>query len=191
MRMPLRPSALASALLLLLAGAGTAAADSVTGTPAVLAAPDGAKLAATYYSAGRPGPGILLCHQCNMDRKSWNGLAEKLARAGFHVLTIDYRGFGESAGARHNERDAPRAAIRPTWNRGSNAPFRRHASHVAPYAIPASTSRCSANSLFIQSITARTQAARRRSRWTMIQYSAAISGIGRVSRSSSGWPSPT
>jgi len=103
MRMPLRPSALAAALLLLLAGAGTAAADSVTGTPAVLAAPDGAKLAATYYSAGRPGPGILLCHQCNMDRQSWNGLAEKLARAGFHVLTIDYRGFGESAGARHND----------------------------------------------------------------------------------------
>ena len=103
MRMPLRPSALAAALLLLLAGAGTAAADSVTGTPAVLAAPDGAKLAATYYSAGRPGPGILLCHQCNMDRKSWNGLAEKLAKAGFHVLTIDYRGFGESAGARHND----------------------------------------------------------------------------------------
>jgi len=101
--MPLRPSALAAALLLLLAGAGTAAADSVTGTPAVLAAPDGAKLAATYYSAGRPGPGILLCHQCNMDRKSWNGLAEKLARAGFHVLTIDYRGFGESSGARHND----------------------------------------------------------------------------------------
>jgi dienelactone hydrolase len=101
--MPLRPSALAAALLLLLAGAGTAAADSVTGTPAVLAAPDGAKLAATYYSAGRPGPGILLCHQCNMDRQSWNGLAEKLAKAGFHVLTIDYRGFGESAGARHND----------------------------------------------------------------------------------------
>jgi dienelactone hydrolase len=101
--MSLRPSALAAALLLLFAGAGNAAADSITGTPAVLAAPDGAKLAATYYSAGKPGPGILLCHQCNMDRKSWNGLAEKLARAGFHVLTIDYRGFGESAGARHND----------------------------------------------------------------------------------------
>ncbi len=103
MRIPPRPSALAAALLLLLARAGTASADSVAGTPAVLAAPDGAKLAATYYSAGRPGPGILLCHQCNMDRRSWNGLAEKLARAGFHVLTIDYRGFGESAGARHND----------------------------------------------------------------------------------------
>jgi len=101
--MSLRPPAVAAALTLLLAGAGNAAADSVTGTPAVLAAPDGAKLAATYYSGGKPGPGILLCHQCNMDRKSWNGLAEKLAKAGFHVLTIDYRGFGESAGARHND----------------------------------------------------------------------------------------
>ena len=103
MRLPLRPRTVAAALTLILAGAGAAAADSVTGTPASLAAPDGAKLAATYYSAGKPGPGILLCHQCNMDRKSWNGLAEKLAKAGFHVLTIDNRGFGESAGARHND----------------------------------------------------------------------------------------
>jgi pimeloyl-ACP methyl ester carboxylesterase len=101
MRRSLRPLAAVSGLLLLLAGAGTAAADSVTGTPASLAAPDGAKLAATYYSAGKPGPGILLCHQCNMDRRMWNGLAEKLAKAGFHVLTIDYRGYGESAGKRH------------------------------------------------------------------------------------------
>jgi dienelactone hydrolase len=104
--------ALSAALVFLLAGAGTAAADSVTGTPASLAAPDGIKLAATYYSAGKPGPGILLCHQCNKDRKSWSGLAEKLARAGFHVLTIDYRGFGESAGARHNDLpNAERARI--------------------------------------------------------------------------------
>ena len=103
MRLSLRPRTVAAALTLILACAGTAAADSVTGTPASLAAPDGAKLAATYYSAGKPGPGILLCHQCNMDRKSWNGLAEKLAKAGFHVLTIDNRGFGESAGAHHND----------------------------------------------------------------------------------------
>ena len=54
---------------------------------------------------------------------------------------------------------------------------------------PASTSRCSLNSAFIQSIAARTQAERRRSRWTMIQYSAAISGIGGVRRSRRGWPS--
>src|SRR5262249_17219934 len=104
--------ALSAALALLLAGAGIAAADSVTGTPAKLQAPDGATLAATYYSAGKPRPGILLCHQCNMDGRSWSGLAEKLARAGFHVLTVDYRGFGESAGARHNDQsNAERARL--------------------------------------------------------------------------------
>jgi dienelactone hydrolase len=107
-----RLEALAVALTLSVAGAAAAAADSVTGTPATLSAPDGARLAATYYSAGKPGPGILLCHQCNKDRKSWNGLAERLARAGFHVLTIDYRGFGESTGARHNDLpDAQRAKL--------------------------------------------------------------------------------
>jgi dienelactone hydrolase len=92
--------ALSGALILLLAGTRAAGAP-VTGTPASLAAPDGTKLAATYYSGGQPGPGILLFHQCNRDRSVWNGLAEKLARAGFHVLTVDYRGYGESGGARH------------------------------------------------------------------------------------------
>ena len=39
------------------------------------------------------------------------------------------------------------------------------------YTAPAIMSRCSAKSALTQSITARTQAERRRSRWTMIQYS--------------------
>jgi dienelactone hydrolase len=90
-----------SALILLIAGFQFAAGESVAGTPATIAAPDGTKLATTYYSAGKPGPGILLLHQCNKDRSSWKGLAESLARAGFHVLTLDYRGYGESGGARH------------------------------------------------------------------------------------------
>lgn len=93
--------ALSGALILLLAGTRAVAGAPVSGTPASLAAPDGTKLAATYYSAGQPGPGILLLHQCNRDRSSWNALAESLARAGFHVLTVDYRGYGESGGARH------------------------------------------------------------------------------------------
>jgi hypothetical protein len=81
-------------------------------------------------------------------------------------------------------------AARPTSSvRAVQTAMRRQ---VAPHRTePASTSRCSANSALSQSITARTQAERRRSRWTMIQYSAAISGIGGVSRSSRGWPSPT
>jgi dienelactone hydrolase len=63
-----------------------------------LAAPDGVNLKATYFAAGKAGPGILLLHQCNMQRKAWDELAPKLAAAGMNVLTLDFRGFGESGG---------------------------------------------------------------------------------------------
>jgi dienelactone hydrolase len=65
-----------------------------------LKAADGITLKATYFSPGRPGPAMLLLHQCNMDRHAWDGLAKDLSGAGFHVLTLDYRGFGESGGDR-------------------------------------------------------------------------------------------
>jgi len=63
-----------------------------------ISAPDGFLLKATYYDAHRPGPGVLLLHQCNRDRRSWDPLARALADAGLHVLTMDFRGFGESVG---------------------------------------------------------------------------------------------
>jgi pimeloyl-ACP methyl ester carboxylesterase len=63
-----------------------------------LTAPDGVKLKATYYPAGKPGPGLLLLHQCNQDRRSWAGFASAAAARGYHVLAMDYRGFGESEG---------------------------------------------------------------------------------------------
>jgi len=63
-----------------------------------LTATDGTKLKATYFAAGKPGPGVLLLHQCNRQRKVWDGLAQQLAAAGINVLTVDYRGFGESGG---------------------------------------------------------------------------------------------
>jgi dienelactone hydrolase len=90
-----------SALILLVAALQPATGEPVTGTPASISAPDGTKLAATYYAGEKPGPGVLLLHQCNKDRSSWNTLAENLATAGFHVLTMDYRGYGESGGKRH------------------------------------------------------------------------------------------
>src|SRR5579862_3800021 len=61
-------------------------------------ASDGIVLKASYFSPGRPGPAMLLLHQCNMDRHAWDGLAKDLADAGFHVLTVDYRGYGDSGG---------------------------------------------------------------------------------------------
>jgi len=63
-----------------------------------LTATDGTKLKASYFAAAKPGPGVLLLHQCNRQRKIWDGLAQQLAAAGINVLTLDYRGFGESGG---------------------------------------------------------------------------------------------
>ena len=63
-----------------------------------LTASDGTKLKATFYGAAKPGPGVLLLHQCNRQRKVWDGLAQQLATSGINVLTLDLRGFGESGG---------------------------------------------------------------------------------------------
>jgi dienelactone hydrolase len=63
-----------------------------------LTASDGTKLKATYFGAAKPGPGVLLLHQCNRERKVWDGLARQLTAAGINVLTFDYRSFGESEG---------------------------------------------------------------------------------------------
>jgi dienelactone hydrolase len=84
-----------------------ATAAPVPSRPVDLRATDGTKLAATYYPSDRTGPGILLLHQCNRDRTSWNGLAEQLAAAGFHVLTLDYRGYGQSGGTPYTELTFP------------------------------------------------------------------------------------
>src|SRR3984957_9945278 len=85
-------------------------------------APDGVSLKGTYFSAGRPGPAMLLLHQCNMDRHAWDGLAADLAGKGFNVLTVDYRGFGESGGSKSTDPDT-RAAERKKWPSDVDAAF--------------------------------------------------------------------
>src|SRR5687767_10356095 len=68
-----------------------------------LKSPDGILLKASYYSPGRPGPGLLLFHACNRDRSSWNGFSVAAATRGFHVLAMDFRGYGQSGGARGDD----------------------------------------------------------------------------------------
>jgi dienelactone hydrolase len=64
-----------------------------------LKASDGTVLKATYFAAAKPGPGVLLFHQSNRDRKSWDDAAGQLAAAGINALTVDSRGHGESGGS--------------------------------------------------------------------------------------------
>jgi hypothetical protein len=47
-----------------------------------LTAPDRTMLKTTYLAASKPGPGVMLFHQCNRDRKMWEELAPRLVAAG-------------------------------------------------------------------------------------------------------------
>jgi pimeloyl-ACP methyl ester carboxylesterase len=68
---------------------------------------DGTVLKATYFAAPNPGPAVLLLHQSNRDRKSWEPEAAKFAAAGFHTTTLDLRGYGESAGKNDDFKHMP------------------------------------------------------------------------------------
>jgi dienelactone hydrolase len=67
---------------------------------------DGITLKGTYFAAAKPGPGVLLFHQSNRARKSWDGIAKQLAAAGMNVLTFDSRGHGESGG-KYDQKTTP------------------------------------------------------------------------------------
>jgi formylglycine-generating enzyme required for sulfatase activity len=75
-----------------------------------LTTPDGVLLKATFFSAGKPGPGVLLFHQSNRTRASWGEVAARLAAVGIHALSVDSRGHGESGGTHDNWTD-------PNWKR--------------------------------------------------------------------------
>jgi len=84
------------------------AATAIGGAPAVvdgvvITSRDGVQLKGTYFSPGQPGPGIVLFHQCDGNgRRSWGAWPRDLAAAGFHVLTFDNRGVGDSQRGRES-----------------------------------------------------------------------------------------
>ena len=88
----------AAVLTILLSALACAAKEPRAPKVADLTAADGTKLKVSYFAADKPGPGVLLLHQCNRQRRIWDGLALQLQAAGINVLTLDLRGFGESGG---------------------------------------------------------------------------------------------
>jgi sulfatase modifying factor 1 len=87
-----------SVLLLALVLPFAAFADAAAPRVVDIKSADGTPLKATFYSAGKPGPGVLLLHQGNRTRQSWDELAKQLAAAGINTLTYDMRLHGESGG---------------------------------------------------------------------------------------------
>ena len=94
----IRDRVIQASLLIAVLGLGAMAEQPPAVHVVDLKATDGTVLKASYFAAGRPGPGVLLLHQCNRQRKVWDELAGQLAAAGINVLTLDMRGFGESGG---------------------------------------------------------------------------------------------
>src|SRR5881392_4356466 len=102
MKIPIATFCLSSVIAL----AVTSSGEGPKSTPRVLdlKTPDGTVLKATYFAAAKPGPGVLLFHQSNRTRESWDGVAQQLAAAGMNVLTVDSRGHGESGGKYDNRK---------------------------------------------------------------------------------------
>ena len=83
----MRIIAFVTALVMGLFASQSVAAQSVD---VDLEATDGVTLKATYHSPGRPGPGMLLIHQCNMDRSSWDGISSALVESGVHAVSYTH-----------------------------------------------------------------------------------------------------
>jgi pimeloyl-ACP methyl ester carboxylesterase len=63
----------------------------------IIDSPDGLKLVGTYYVVAKQNaPAVLLLHQWQSDRHSYDGFAKQLQGKGYAVLSVDGRGFGES-----------------------------------------------------------------------------------------------
>lgn len=68
-----------------------------------LRAADGLDIAATYWPGAREGaPAVLLLHGNGASRGAEASTASWLSHQGYAVLTIDFRGHGESASASHS-----------------------------------------------------------------------------------------
>jgi len=84
---------------------------------------DGTTLKATFFATEKRGPGVLLFHQSNRTRKSWDDVARQLANAGINTLTVDMRGHGETGGKYDNWNDPNREQAKQQWQADIDAAF--------------------------------------------------------------------
>jgi len=96
-----------------------AAAPSLSATPSdeklggkmqhlSFATEDSGLIYADLYGEGDQG--VVLAHGGRFTKESWQPQAQQLARAGFHVLAFDFRGFGQSHGPGDSDMDTA-----PMW----------------------------------------------------------------------------
>ncbi len=81
-----------SAVIVALVLAGVSYAQKTVSFPTA----DGGVVSADSYGAGEHG--VVLAHGGRFNKGSWEKQAQALAAAGFRVLAIDFRGYGQSRG---------------------------------------------------------------------------------------------
>ena len=75
-----------------------AVAAAATSRAVTLHTEDGVTLSATMYEAARhPAPAVIFLHMLGRSRDDWQAVADRLADAGIHALTVDFRGHGGSS----------------------------------------------------------------------------------------------
>lgn len=67
--------------------------------PVELVASDGLTLRGAYFAPHANAPAVLLLHQLYTTRHSWDSLTLAFNSAGYNVLAVDLRGYGQTRGA--------------------------------------------------------------------------------------------
>jgi dipeptidyl aminopeptidase/acylaminoacyl peptidase len=103
-------------------GQGTPADAGLEYETVTLTAPDGVRLKGWYVPYPGARAGIVVCHGYRANRQDMISLLPFLHRAGFAVLTFDFRAMGESEGRTcsfgRSEKGDVRAAVRFLRHRG-------------------------------------------------------------------------
>ena len=87
------------ALAVVVLASGSAGRTQDTLTPPLLVSfstADGGLIHANLYGNGERG--VVLAHGGRLNKESWDKQARALVKAGFRVLAIDFRGYGQSRG---------------------------------------------------------------------------------------------
>jgi len=87
-------------LLFLLGVTAVAFADPASNAPRSvdIKSSDGTIVKASYFAAAKPGPGVLLFHQSNRTRDSWDDVAKQVVAVGINALTLDLQRYKENNG---------------------------------------------------------------------------------------------
>lgn len=84
----------------------------------------GFELKASYYQSNKISDrAVLLLHQCNYNRTMYKDIGQQLADNGIHALSLDFRGFGESATDKFSAekiQDLPKEERSKVWQKMSS-----------------------------------------------------------------------